>query len=107
MTAVQRHEMYLTTWWGNEVWKRLNALERPRQNIFGGVLALSKMPSVIILLLPLQITQTEVQQGQQQFSQFTDGQVRMWRLLVLRPFEVKGWKNCSKVCVFWQIDSSR
>lgn len=65
------------------------------------------MPSVIILLLPLQITQTEVQQGQQQFSQFTDGQVRMWRLLVLRPFGVKGWKGCFKVCVFWQIDSSR
>uniref|UniRef100_A0A8D0ERN8 Nuclear transcription factor Y subunit gamma n=1 Tax=Strix occidentalis caurina TaxID=311401 RepID=A0A8D0ERN8_STROC len=28
-----------------------------------------------------QITQTEVQQGQQQFSQFTDGQVRSWSLL--------------------------
>lgn len=52
MTAVQRHKMYLTTRWGDEVWKSLNALERPRQNILWGPdplqNALSDHPSVIL-----------------------------------------------------------
>lgn len=90
MTAGRRRKPCLTTWWGNEVGKSLKALERQQQSIVSGVLTLSKALSVIVLLLPLQITQTEVQQGQQQFSQFTDGQVRPGTRLVLRPFEVKG-----------------
>lgn len=53
MTAGRRHKPYLTTWWGNEVWKSLKALERQQQNIGSGVLTLSKALSVTILLLSL------------------------------------------------------
>uniref|UniRef100_H9H057 Uncharacterized protein n=1 Tax=Meleagris gallopavo TaxID=9103 RepID=H9H057_MELGA len=47
-----------------------------------------------------QITQTEVQQGQQQFSQFTDGQVGARGVLVLQPFRVEAERTVfGFVCV--------